>query len=1134
MGQIEANTRYVIDAILENKGWKLSQSPEQNVFFETDILNHLKDEKISKKLNKSRLRPDYVLCDDNKKPIAVIEAKAGGKNLEKAIEQANEYAEILETPLIFAMNNSYCLTKHLDKKEPLYINEREVNELIGIKEAEKFIIEGTNKIYTIPQKYILSRQELITIFKNLNNTLKGEGLQAGMERLTEFSNFLFLKLYTENTNTKLWNDIKNVSNQSLIDTINSSLKKIQQNYNTDIFSDIKIRNCDTIREIINRLDQLHLSSIDSDIKGDAFEYFLQNSSSNSGLGEYFTPRHIVKAMVNLVNPKFNEKVYDPFCGTGGFLTESYNHIRDNTVLTDNDRKTLTNDTIFGGEITTTARLAKMNMILHGDGHNGVNKVDSLENPKAKEFKVVITNIPFSLSIVLNSYDIVTKKTKKITKYTNYYENGLAKNNGDAVCMLHCFKAVDDGGRIALIVPEGVLFKNELKHLRKFFMDHTKLQAVISLPQGVFLPYTGIKTNILYFTECHTGTTDKVWFYEVKNDGFTLNNHRKPIKENDLKVIDYINFNKKGQEEDWRSMGFVDVDVDEIKNNDYSWIVSGYVNKRKNVKSGDYDIVPLSDVVLDIKDGGTPPRKSKDNQEYFGGNINWCVVKDIKPEIYETREKLTEIGLKNCSAKVWPIDSIIISLGATIGNVGIAKIPTATKQGLSGMIVDNKKILPKYLYYILNYKKEDINNMATGATIKEVRPNRFIKNFFIPLPPLEIQQEIVNKLDKIQESINATETLIKNLKDEMQGGGGVESCPLCGNNEDGGVNGNNEWQEVELKDIAIITLGQSPESEFYNTNKNGLPFYQGKMEFGDIYIKKPRVWTTKLTKEAINGDILMSVRAPVGDVNMCNIEKICIGRGLSSVRVTNKVNNWFLFYYLNSIKNKIIGNQGSVFTSINKQDLEKIKIPLPPIEIQQRIVDKLDKKQAKIEMLEELLDELKLGGGGCKSYGNEVKLEEIINYEQPTKYIVNDTNYSDEYKTPVLTAGKNFILGYTNETDGIFSENLPVIIFDDFTCDIKYVDFPFKVKSSAMKILHVDKNKANVKFIHYMMKNIKINVDTHKRYWISEYSKIKINIPVLKEQNRIVSEIEEYENFIDKCLDMVEKFKNKFHEIIKMM
>ena len=144
---------------------------------------------------------------------------------------------------------------------------------------------------------------------------------------------------------------------------------------------------------------------------------------------------------------------------------------------------------------------------------------------------------------------------------------------------------------------------------------------------------------------------------------------------------------------------------------------------------------------------------------------------------------------------------------------------------------------------------------------------------------------------------------------------------------------------------------------------------------------------------------------------------------------------------------------------------------------------------------------------------EYQLGDLLGYEQPTPYIVESTDYNDQYKTPVLTAGKSFILGYTNEETGIY-DALPVIIFDDFTMASQYVNFPFKVKSSAMKILTANAELVLPKFIFYRMQTIQFDHGTHKRYWIQQYSKIRVKIPSIPEQQRIVSRIEELLSQLD--------------------
>lgn len=164
----------------------------------------------------------------------------------------------------------------------------------------------------------------------------------------------------------------------------------------------------------------------------------------------------------------------------------------------------------------------------------------------------------------------------------------------------------------------------------------------------------------------------------------------------------------------------------------------------------------------------------------------------------------------------------------------------------------------------------------------------------------------------------------------------------------------------------------------------------------------------------------------------------------------------------------------------------------------------------------------------------IKICDILDYEQPTKYIVDNDNYNDSYDTPVLTAGQSFILGYTNETNNIFDASKEnVIIFDDFTTSVQFVDFRFKVKSSAMKILHAKPN-VNIKFCYYLLKTMQYQNPTHKRYWISEFAQKEIELPSLKEQEKIVEKMSKIEIGIDNCKnnidDLNELIKSKFYEM----
>ena len=289
------------------------------------------------------------------------------------------------------------------------------------------------------------------------------------------------------------------------------------------------------------------------------------------------------------------------------------------------------------------------------------------------------------------------------------------------------------------------------------------------------------------------------------------------------------------------------------------------------------------------------------------------------------------------------------------------------------------------------------------------------------------------------------------------------------------------------------------------------------------------------------------------------KKATVNQDLKTISLFLKELNPYIFLTIKANESFILKEyhkDGTTVDSINFEKFSNILLPLPPVREQLhicsvveglfRLIDDLEAskqnlqdviKQTKSKVLDlaihgklvpqdptdepasELLKRINPDAKPCDTSHYEnlpngwavCRLEDIIDYEQPTQYIVESTNYSDEYKTPVLTAGKSFILGYTNETTGIYNK-LPTIIFDDFTTDSRFVDFPFKVKSSAMKILQVNE-QINIHYVAYFMGITRLVGDTHKRYWISEYSKIPIPLPPINEQNRIVQTIHEIEEHL---------------------
>ena len=301
-----------------------------------------------------------------------------------------------------------------------------------------------------------------------------------------------------------------------------------------------------------------------------------------------------------------------------------------------------------------------------------------------------------------------------------------------------------------------------------------------------------------------------------------------------------------------------------------------------------------------------------------------------------------------------------------------------------------------------------------------------------------------------------------------------------------------------------------------------------------------------------GDLLVCEGGDVGRSAIWNYEyPICIQNHLHRLRSWLPVCTEYFFYSLmyNKFKNLIKG-KGIGLMSLSSNDLHNIPINLPPVNEQKRIVAEINRwfdlfksienntdnlntliKTTKSKVLDlaihgklvpqdptdepatELLKRINPNAEITSDNGHYQKLpkgwavcqlDSIISYEQPTPYIVKSTDYDDTYTTPVLTAGRSFIIGHTNETNGVY-EKLPCIIFDDFTTDSKLVDFPFKVKSSAMKILQV-KEDINIEYIAMFMSITRLIGDTHKRYWISEYSKIEIPIPPKNEQDRIIKKV----------------------------
>ena len=346
-------------------------------------------------------------------------------------------------------------------------------------------------------------------------------------------------------------------------------------------------------------------------------------------------------------------------------------------------------------------------------------------------------------------------------------------------------------------------------------------------------------------------------------------------------------------------------------------------------------------------------------------------------------------------------------------------------------------------------------------------------------------------------------------------------------------------------------------EYYFVNGNNLD--------GIISIKKETKRTTidEYTKQGLKFNsqtIFVSINGTLGNIAFYNNELIVLGKSACYINLLDGISKEYIAtilrcqYFLNYCRDTATG---STIKNVPLAAMRSLFIPIPSYQEQLRIVDEVEKLLSLVDLLDENTNELGNAITVAKStildlaihgklvpqdpndepaiellkrinpkftpcdnahYENVPEgwtacaLEEIIDYEQPQAYIVQSTNYNAQYIIPVLTAGKSFIIGYTNESEGVFTD-VPVIIFDDFTTDSKFVDFPFKVKSSAMKILHVNED-INIQYVCWFMSITKLIGGTHKRYWISEYSKLHIPIPPRKEQDRITNKVNELFQILD--------------------
>ena len=329
-----------------------------------------------------------------------------------------------------------------------------------------------------------------------------------------------------------------------------------------------IPNARTLQRLVDGIDSLDMNNRDA--MGDVYEYILGKMAASGTNGQFRTPRHIISMMVHLMQPTLQDRICDPAMGSAGFIVEAAKYVQEHyrQALMQKENREFFRTEMFNGFDTdqTMLRIGAMNMMLHGVDAPNIRWQDSLsnDNTDANRYTLCLANPPFAGSL---DKETISKSLLQVANTTKT----------ELLFMALFLRTLDLGGRCASIVPDGVLFGSSKAHkaLRQEIVDKQCLQAVISMPSGVFKPYAGVSTAILIFTKTDNGGTDKVWFYEMHADGFSLDDKRSPVQENDIPDVIARWQNLAGEETRTRKDQSFLVPVADIRANDYDLSFNKY-------------------------------------------------------------------------------------------------------------------------------------------------------------------------------------------------------------------------------------------------------------------------------------------------------------------------------------------------------------------------------------------------------------------------------------------------------------------------------------------------------------------------------------------------------------------------------
>lgn len=794
----------------------------------------------------------------------------------------------------------------------------------------------------IPNPQSQIEQITIAMIYKFMDDMDIESVEFGGER----------QFFVEELSEYAWSKImsQQLGNEARMNLYTEALDKLQLSDRIpklfrDIFKGayLPFRDGQTLTLFLKEINDLSYSN--SENLGNGFEYLLSIMGSQGDAGQFRTPRHIIDFIVDIVKPTKADTILDPACGTAGFLISAYKYIQkcaqdSNQPLNPQERTALT-ENIQGYDISPDmVKLALVNMYLHKFKNPKIYEYDTLTQDTRWEnyFDCILANPPF-----------MTPKGG-IQPHNKF---GVKANRSEVLFVDYIMEHLNSTGRAGVIVPEGIVFQsaNAYKELRKKLIDEKYLYAVVSLPSGIFQPYSGVKTSILFMDRQLAKKTDKVLFVEIQNDGFDLGAQRRPIDKNDLpKALKLINQwqNSINAQTDFITDSKMITLVEKSKlaeNGEYNLTASRY-KITQDFSNCKWDIVKLGDI-CDTTSGGTP---LKSNEEFYvPAEIPWINSGEVRNgKIFKASKYISRLGLEKSSAKLIPANSVLVAMyGATAGQVGLLRFEAATNQAVCS-ILPSDKFNHKFLYYILSSKTESLIQMSVGGAQPNISQG-IIKNIEIPLPPLEVQEEIVKELDGYQAVIDGAQKVIESY---------LPKFPI-----------DSSWQQVKLGELYNISYGVTvaiPE----NMDENGIKIIStaettidGHLDFSKIrkvkYLDKYKQHILKPNTLLFNWRNAPKHVGKTVIFEETEEDYICASFLLPMENIANKkiINKW-AWYEINRLRR--IGyfmqnsRQAVNQTNFNGTLLADTEIYLPPISEQEEMINVMLKEEKAIQECKKLI------------------------------------------------------------------------------------------------------------------------------------------------------------------------------------